>query len=72
MLTSREITDELIEKLCDNNLDLDAHYQLLNAENVNLLHSKGIKVNRWTCNDKNDAEKLVSYGVDFITSNILE
>lgn len=71
-LTSNEITSELIEKLCKNNLDLDIYYKQLNAENIELLHSRGIKVNCWTCDDKDDAEKLVSYGVDFITSNILE
>lgn len=71
-LTSKEITNELIEKLCKNNLDLDIYYKQLNAENIKLLHSKGIKVNCWTCDDKEIAEKIVSYGVDFITSNILE
>ena len=71
-LTSNEITGELIEKLCENNLDLDIYYKQLNAENIELLHSKGIKVNCWTCDDKETAEKLVSFGVDFITSNILE
>ena len=71
-LTGNEVTDELIEELCKYNLDLDIYYERLNAENVALLHSKGIKVNCWTCDDKEVAEKLVSYGVDFITSNILE
>ncbi len=71
-LTSKEITNELIENLCENNLDLDIYYKQLNAENIKLLHSKGIKVNCWTCDDKDIAEKIVSYGVDFITSNILE
>ncbi len=71
-LTSKEITNELIEKLCENNLNLDIYYKQLDAENIKLLHSKGIKVNCWTCDDKEAAEKLVSYGVDYITSNILE
>ena len=71
-LTSKEITSELIKKLCENNLGLDIYYKQLNRENIELLHSKGIKVNCWTCDNKDDAEKLVSYGVDFITSNILE
>ncbi len=71
-LTSKEITSELIEKLCENHLNLDIDYKQLNAENIELLHSKGIKVNCWTCDDKETAEKLVSFGVDFITSNILE
>ena len=71
-LTSDEITYELIETLCENNLDLDIDYKRLNAENIALLHSKGIKINCWTCDDKDAAEKLVSWGVDFITSDILE
>lgn len=71
-LTSNEITDDLIEELCKNNLDLDIYYKQLDAEKIKLLHAKGIKVNCWTCDDKVTAEKLVSYGVDYITSNILE
>ena len=47
-LTSDEITNELIEKLCQNNLDLDIYYERLNEEIIKLLHSKGIKVNCWT------------------------
>ncbi|MBE7045281.1 MAG: hypothetical protein E7397_07100 [Ruminococcaceae bacterium] len=71
-LTSEEITDELIQQLCENKLDLDIYYKRLNAENIGILHEKGIKVNCWTCDDKDAAEKLISYGVDFITTNILE
>ncbi len=71
-LTSKEITNELINKLYENKLDLDIYYKHLNAENIEILHSKGIKVNCWTCDDKAAAEKLISYGVDFITTNILE
>ena len=71
-LTEKEITDELIEKLLKNNIDLGIYYELLSEENIKLLHSKGIKVNCWTCDDKSAAEKLALYGVDYITSNILE
>ena len=71
-LTSKEITDELINKLCENKLYLDIYYKQLNSENIKILHSKGIKVNCWTCDDKEAAKKLISYGVDFITTNILE
>lgn len=71
-VTSEEVTKELTEKLIKNNLDLDISYRRLNKENIRLLHSNDIKVNCWTCNDKEIAEKLVSFGVDFITTNILE
>ena len=71
-LTQKEVTSEMMEELCANNLNLDIYYKQLNSETVALLHSKGIKVNAWTCDNKEDAEKLISYGVDFITTNILE
>lgn len=71
-LTKKEITSELVENLLANKLNLDIYYKQLNKENIEMLHMKGIKVNCWTCDDKVDAEELVSYGVDFITTNILE
>lgn len=67
-----EISDDTIKILKENKIDLDIYYKALTKENIELLHSHGIKVNCWTCDDKEEAEKLVEYGVDFITSNILE
>lgn len=67
-----EITNDLIAKLCEHKLDLDIYYTQLNAENIALLHSKGIQVNCWTCDDAAAAEHLVACGVDFVTTNILE
>ena len=62
----------MIDKLIKYNFDIDLDYRKLNKEKVDLLHSKGIKVNCWTCDDKTKAEQLISYGVDYITTNILE
>lgn len=67
-----EVTDELIKIFVDNKLDIDIYYKSLNKENIEKLHSKGIKINCWTCDNKNDAEDLIELGVDFITTNILE
>ena len=64
--------DGLIDKLLACGLDLDIHYKALTAENVALCHENGIKVNCWTVDDPAEAEKLIGYGVDYITSNILE
>jgi len=72
LIHHEEVTDGLIKTLCNNKLNLDIHYKKLTKANIKMLHSKGIKVNCWTCDSKEDAEKLVKMGVDFITSNILE
>lgn len=53
-------------------LDLDVEYHSVTAELVEKCHQAGILVNCWTCDKKEDAERLISCGVDFITSNILE
>lgn len=72
LLTTQEVTNELIKTLCQYKFDLDIYYKQLTAEAVTRLHENGILVNCWTCDDPAEAEVLVSYGVDFITSNILE
>ena len=64
--------DDLIERLVNAKLDLDIYYKALTAENVKALHEAGIEVNCWTVDQPEDAEKLIAYGVDYITSNILE
>ncbi len=64
--------DDLIERLVNAKLDLDIYYKALTAENVKALHEAGIEVNCWTVDQPEDAEKLIGYGVDYITSNILE
>ena len=52
--------------------DLDIHYKALTKEIIDEVHENGHKVNCWTCDDKEAGERLVAWGVDFITSNILE
>ena len=64
--------DDLLSILTQNHLDLDIKYSSLSAEHVRACHEAGIKVNVWTVNEAADAERLAGYGVDFITSNILE
>ena len=72
LIENEEVTQELVKILCDNKLNLDIYYKKLTKENLYMLHSNGIKVNCWTVDNKADAEKLVEFGVDFITTNILE
>ena len=67
-----ELSDEVWNVLRQYKLDLDIHYKGLTEENIRLLHEAGITVNCWTVDDAAEAEKLAAWGVDQITSNILE
>lgn len=69
---TKEYSEELVETLCKYHLDLDIKFIALNAENIANLHAHGIKVNCWTVNEAEDADRLIADGIDFITTNILE
>ncbi|MBQ9079796.1 MAG: hypothetical protein IJY27_01875 [Clostridia bacterium] len=62
----------LIERLKAWNLDLDIRHNALTAEILQELHAAGITVNCWTVDEPERAEELISWGVDMITTNILE
>ena len=44
----------------------------MTEELMALMHGNGRKVNVWTVDMPEDAERLAKLGVDFITTNILE
>ena len=67
-----EWNDALPARLKEYRMDLDIYYKSMTAERVALLHEMGIEINVWTCDDPAEAEKLIGWGVDYITSNILE
>ena len=64
--------DDLLGILTENHLDLDIKFSALSAEHVRACHEKGIVVNVWTVNEPEDGKRMAEYGVDFITTNILE
>ncbi len=65
-------SNEEYEILIKYKMDIDYEYVCLTKEIIDNCHKNGIKVNCWTCDDKKEAEKLISFGIDFITTNILE
>lgn len=67
-------TDELLDILIKYNLDLDIYFKTvtLTPERIKEVHDAGHKVNVWTVDTIEDAERMIEYGVDFITSNIVE
>ena len=67
-----EVTEDKIARVIADRIDVDVRYSSLTAENIGRFHDAGLEVNCWTVDKKEDAERLVDYGVDYITSNILE
>ena len=65
-------SEELVEQLVNERLDLDILHEALTKENIEYMHSRGIVINCWTVDDPARGEELASWGVDYITSNILE
>ena len=61
----------LISDLSTYGLDLDIDYRSLTEKRLSQLHNAGIKVNVWTVDDPREAQTLVDWGVDYITTNML-
>ena len=74
----KNINEERFELLKKHRLDLDIDHRVhrenrsLTKEWVDRIHGEGLCVNCWTVNDVESAEQLISWGVDQITTNILE
>lgn len=62
----------LLETLKKYRFDLDAKHTCIKEEMVPVFHQNGIKINVWTVNTVERAERLQEIGVDYITTNIVE
>lgn len=71
-LLTAEVPEGLLETLQKYHLDIDIGHWLLTEETVRRFKAHGIAVNCWTCDDPKRAEQLITWGVDYITTNILE
>lgn len=69
---TKQIDDQLVERLVAHHFDLDLYYRALTETWLRKLHENGVFVNCWTVNEPADGQQLADWGVDFITSNILE
>ena len=68
----QEFNDDILNTLKKYNFDLDIGHWVCSKEVIDTCHANNIKVNVWTVDNPGDAERLIDYGVDYITSNILE
>lgn len=66
------VTDALLDELIEEKIGLDVDKEALTEEIIQKLHAHGLEVNCWTVDDKEEAEKYISWGIDYITTNILE
>ncbi len=64
--------DDLNQILKAHKFDIDIEYRQLNKERIEKFHEYGVKVNCWTCDDVEFAKDLVYFGIDYISSNIIE
>ena len=69
---SMKCGEEEIAFMERHGFDADLFHKVITKDLVDALHAKGIKVNCWTVDDLDTAARMRDYGVDFITSNILE
>lgn len=63
---------ELLDKLVKDKFDLDIDFNALNKDIIKEIKDAGLLLNAWTVDDKETAENLIEWGIDFITTNILE
>ena len=68
----QEVTEEIFSHLVQYGFALDADYRTITREQVAACRKAGIAVNVWTVNTVETAEKMLEFGVDYITTNILE
>ncbi len=74
MFLCGQLNEEWMKAMHNYKIDVDIMYTFLLNDPWYMESFKkyGIKVNCWTVDSKEDAEKLAALGVDYITSNILE
>ena len=67
-----ELFPEAIDAIQKYHMDIDINFHNITKEQVDFIHSLGLKVNVWTVNNYEDGMRMIEYGVDYITTNILE
>ncbi|MBR2444529.1 MAG: hypothetical protein IKB27_03920 [Clostridia bacterium] len=66
------ITDEILDQLERDKIDVDVYHDGLTQKQIDNAHSRGLSVNCWTVNERAEGSRLAKWGIDYITTNILE
>lgn len=67
-----EWKDTLPEILQERKMGLDIYHNELTEERIRMCHEHGVEVNCWTVDGIEEANRYISWGIDYITTNILE
>ena len=67
-----KLADVDLEQLKNDKIDVDIWCTELTKEQIDTCHKYGLAVNCWTVDQVADGERLAQWGIDFLTSNILE
>lgn len=67
-----EYNNEILNKCIKCNLSIDIEYHAVTKELVDEMHQHTLEVNAWTVNDISEANRLIDFNVDYLTTNILE
>ncbi len=71
-LLIEEPRPDLTDVLARHHLDLDIWDRLLTEDLVRQVKALGAEINVWTVDDPANARRFAAWGVDYLTSNILE
>ncbi len=67
-----EFQEDTLDKLLAYRFDLDIGWMGVNEEQVKRCIAHGIHVNCWICDEVDVAHRLADWGVEYLTTNILE
>ena len=68
----KKLNDPNVDRLAEDKIDVGIKHSALTKSALEKFHNDGLKVNCWTVDSESRAKKLISWGVDYITKNILE
>lgn len=72
LLLGTRYSEEIIDYCLKEGISVDLRWDLVTKELVDRFHEKGLEVNVWTVDSEEIREKMKEFGVDYITTNILE
>lgn len=67
----KKMSTDHINQCSRLNIDIDTKFYSLTKPKVDYAHSRNVLVNCWTILNDKDYQKMVSFGVDFITMDII-